>query len=143
MEKQRLEEQKRFNEEKNKLEEEKRKLEEAQLAELERKRKEEENLVTKTLLTSVIFVVSGTYGVNCGAPHGNVTQHLADACNDRKRCEYIVDYKVIGDPVWGCGKTYEAEWKCSENGQVFRTVVQPEAGYRKKAVLFCSEESAK
>jgi 5'-3' exonuclease len=136
-------EKQRLEEEQIRLEEEKRKLEETQLAELERRRKEEENITKKILMTPVILVVSGTYGVNCGAPHGNVTQHLSDACNDRKRCEYIVDYKVIGDPVWGCGKTYEAEWKCSENGQVFRTVVQPEAGYRKKAVLFCNDESAK
>jgi hypothetical protein len=136
-------EKKRLEEEQIRLEEDRRKLEEAQLAELERKRKEEENIAKKSLLAPVILVVSGTYGVNCGAPHGNVTQHLADACNGRKRCEYIVDYEVIGDPVWGCGKTYVAEWKCSENGQVFRTKLSPEAGYRKTAVLFCRDESAK
>ena len=138
--------------EQKRIEEEVRKAVEARLAELEleRKRKEEdakkreeEIRAKKALLTPVISIVSGTYGANCGAPKGNVTQHLATACNGRKRCEYIVDYKVIGDPVYGCGKTYNAEWKCSENGQVFRTKLSPEAGYRKTAILNCEGAQTK
>jgi hypothetical protein len=50
-------------------------------------------------LAQDIHVVAGTYGGNCKAPCGNVTNHLAAACNGRSDCNYKVDYTVIGDPV--------------------------------------------
>jgi hypothetical protein len=84
-----------------------------------------------------IAVVAGTYGKNCGASYGNKTQHLASACNNRTQCEYIIDYRVIGDPVVGCAKDYVAEWRCGNDATIHRTSAAPEAGYNKKIVLSC------
>jgi hypothetical protein len=84
-----------------------------------------------------IIVVAGTYGKNCNAGYGNKTDHLARSCNDRKRCEYIIDYQVIGDPAVGCGKDYIAEWRCGNDSTIHRTSASPEAGFRKQIILSC------
>ncbi len=84
-----------------------------------------------------IDVVAGTYGKNCGAGNGNKTDHLARACNDRKRCEYIIDYKVIGDPAVGCAKDYIALWRCGGDSTVHSTSASPEAGFQKQITLTC------
>jgi hypothetical protein len=84
-----------------------------------------------------IVVRSGSYGPNCGAAHGNVTAHLAEACNGRWQCPYRVDYRVIGDPAVGCGKTYVAEWTCGEHPFLHRLVAPPEAGYGAVLDLRC------
>jgi hypothetical protein len=82
-----------------------------------------------------ITVVSATYGGNCGAPEGNMTRRLGQACNGKARCDYVIDYTVIGDPRPMCGKTYVAEWRC---GGVARSATVPaEAGYRKSISLSC------
>ncbi|MBW2731084.1 MAG: hypothetical protein JRH20_01755 [Deltaproteobacteria bacterium] len=85
----------------------------------------------------VIRVVSGTYGQNCGARHGNKTRHLRKACQGQRSCSYTIDYRVIGDPRRGCGKNYVAEWRCSGTTNLRRAVVAPEAGFRKRVVLTC------
>ena len=90
---------------------------------------------TKTLRG--IQVVSGSYGTNCGAKYGNVTDHLASSCNGKCECRYTIDYKAIGDPVVGCGKDYIAEWRCGNNSKVYRVKASPEAGYRKTILLKC------
>jgi len=84
-----------------------------------------------------IVVVAGTYGKNCGAAYGNKTGHLAGACNNQARCEYIIDYRVIGDPAVGCGKDYVAEWRCGSDGTTHQTSASPEAGFNKKIILAC------
>ena len=84
-----------------------------------------------------IAVVAGTYGRNCGASYGNKTEHLASACNNQTQCEYIIDYRVIGDPVVGCGKDYVAEWRCGNDVTTHRTSASPEAGFNKKIILSC------
>ena len=84
-----------------------------------------------------IAVVAGSYGMNCGASHGNKTEHLANACNNRMQCEYVINYQVIGDPVVGCGKDYVAEWRCGSNTTTHRTSASPEAGFSKKIILSC------
>lgn len=84
-----------------------------------------------------IQVVAGTYGRNCGAPHGNKTAHLARACDGRRRCTYTINYRVIGDPKPGCSKNYIAEWSCPGSGGTRRAVAKPEAGFNKKVVLRC------
>ncbi|NPU83475.1 MAG: hypothetical protein HPY65_03220 [Syntrophaceae bacterium] len=86
-----------------------------------------------------IQVVAGTYGRNCGASHGNKTEHLARACDGKSRCEYTINYQVIGDPVVGCGKDYTAEWHCGDSSRVHRTSASPEAGFGKKIVLSCPQ----
>jgi hypothetical protein len=57
-------------------------------------------------------IVSATYGLNCGAPRGNVTTQLADFCNDTAICEYTIDVSKLGDPSRGCAKDYQAEYQC-------------------------------
>jgi hypothetical protein len=84
-----------------------------------------------------IKVVAGTYGRNCGASHGNKTDHLARACDGKSHCEYTINYQVIGDPAVGCGKDYVAEWHCGDGSRVHRTSASPEAGFGKKIVLSC------
>ena len=78
-----------------------------------------------------------TYGANCGAPRGNVTGHLANACNTTQKCEYRIDHQVIGDPRKGCPKSYEAEYRCTNYGGT-RTVSAPaEAGVGTVITLEC------
>jgi hypothetical protein len=86
---------------------------------------------------NLIKVTAGTYGRNCGAPHGNKTDHLAKTCNNKSQCEYTIDYRVIGDPAVGCGKDYRAEWKCGTDSTVHKASASPEAGFRKKVTLSC------
>jgi hypothetical protein len=80
--------------------------------------------------------MSATYGGNCGAPRGNVTSHLAQACNGKRSCDYVIDWRIIGDPKRFCGKDYVAEWRCG-GAPVRSASVSPEAGYQKSISLRC------
>jgi len=64
---------------------------------------------------SYIRVIAATYGANCRARYGNVTDHLAEICNGKAECEYVIDFRVIGDPAPGCAKDYSAEWECGDD----------------------------
>ncbi len=86
---------------------------------------------------NAINVVAGTYGRNCGAQHGNKTSHLAAQCNGKKDCSYRIDHTVIGDPAYGCGKEYIAEWRCG-SGPVRSTKAKAEAGFGSVIRLDCS-----
>jgi hypothetical protein len=86
---------------------------------------------------NLIIVAAGTYGKNCGASYGNVTEHLASACNNKSQCEYTIDYTVIGDPAAGCRKDYTAEWRCGHSATVHNASAAPEAGFQKKITLSC------
>ena len=83
-----------------------------------------------------LAVISATYGGNCGAPPGNVTQHLARACNGKGQCDYVVDYQIIGDPKLMCSKDYVAKWRCGD-GRLRNASVPPEAGFGKLVSLSC------
>jgi hypothetical protein len=85
-----------------------------------------------------IQVVSGSYGTVCGQPEGNVTDHLAAACNGKTVCDYKVDYTVIGDPANGCQKDYIARWRCGEGDVVQSSTAAPEAGYGSVVRLGCA-----
>jgi len=85
-----------------------------------------------------IEILSGTYGGNCGAPKGNVTRHIASLCNGHNSCAYTVHHETIGDPAFGCEKTYTATYKCSGTGQVKTVFVNAEAGYGSIAHLNCN-----
>lgn len=84
-----------------------------------------------------IRVIGATYGGNCGSPNGNATQHLAEICNGRETCEYVIDYRVLGDPVPGCAKDYYAEWQCGHDPDEYRVGVRPEAGGGTRIMLRC------
>ncbi len=85
-----------------------------------------------------IDVLHATYGGNCGASKGNVTSHLVNACNNTNRCEYKVDYKVIGDPAPRCGKTYEAEYRCRSRNETRKVSAPAEAGLGSVVLLDCT-----
>ncbi|MBI5322259.1 hypothetical protein [Bradyrhizobium sp.] len=84
-----------------------------------------------------VVVTSATYGGNCGAPRGNATRQLAQACNGRTSCDYLIDWQIIGDPKRFCGENYIAEWRCGD-GRVRSASVPPEAGYQKTISLRCN-----
>lgn len=85
-----------------------------------------------------IEVLHATYGGNCGAPKGNVTAHLANLCNNTNRCEYKVDFKVIGDPAPRCGKSYEAEYRCRSRDETRKVSAPGEAGLGTVVLLDCT-----
>lgn len=89
-----------------------------------------------------IRIVSATYGGNCGVAKGNVTAHIAKQCNGKSKCRYVVDHKIIGDPAYGCAKTYTVRYRCGNNPQVFEKSLPAEAGWGDKAVLLeCADSS--
>ena len=93
-------------------------------------------------LQAGIRIESATYGGNCGATWGNVTHHIARQCNGKSKCRYTVDHKVIGDPAYGCAKTYTVRYRCGNNPQVFEKALTAEAGWGDKAVLLeCADLS--
>jgi len=88
--------------------------------------------------TPPIHVVAGSYGLNCRASRGNTTAHLQRSCEGRRECAYRVDYRVIGDPAYGCPKDYVAEWTCGADPTVRRAAAPPEAGLGSVVLLSCS-----
>jgi hypothetical protein len=84
-----------------------------------------------------IKVIAATYGRNCGVPYGNATHHLAEICDGRAICEYVIDYRVIGDPAGGCAKDYFAEWQCGRDPERGTMSVSAEAGAGTRIVLRC------
>jgi hypothetical protein len=83
-----------------------------------------------------IKVIAATYGRNCGAAYGNVTNHLAAVCDGKMPCEYIIDVRALGDPAGGCAKDYSAEWQCGRDPEKGSLSVSPEASGT-KIVLRC------
>ena len=82
-------------------------------------------------------MVAGSYGQNCRAAHGNTTPHLQQMCEGQVSCAYRVDYKVIGDPAYGCRKDYVAEWRCGNDPTVRSAAAAPEAGFGATVQLSC------
>lgn len=87
-------------------------------------------------IESGVVVTSATYGGNCGASRGNVTSNLAQACNGKRSCDYVIDWRIIGDTKPFCGKDYVAEWRCGD-GPARSASASPEAGYLKSISLRC------
>ena len=86
---------------------------------------------------NTLHVTAATYGATCHQPSGNVTKFLADACNGRTTCDYVVQYQTIGDPAPGCAKDFSVQWTCSA-GPGGNITVPAEAGRGSKVALQCS-----
>lgn len=86
---------------------------------------------------NMIHVTAATYGAICHQPSGNVTKYLADACNGRATCDYVVQYQTIGDPSPGCAKDFSVQWSCSA-GPGGNVNVPAEAGLGTKVALQCA-----
>lgn len=84
----------------------------------------------------VIHVTAATYGAICHQPAGNVTKFLADACDGKSTCDYVVQYQAIGDPAPGCAKDFSVQWTCSV-GAGGSTAAPAEAGLGSKVSLQC------
>jgi hypothetical protein len=87
--------------------------------------------------TALISVKAGTYGGNCHAPHGNVTDYLRSECDGRSSCSYEIDFHKIGDPVPFCSKDYLAEWTCGNDLTIRRASASAEAGIGTRITLNC------
>lgn len=85
-----------------------------------------------------IRIVSGTYGQNCGALHGNVTHDLAHRCDGRTTCEYSPRAPRKGR-VAACSNDFVAEWRCG--GAEFHTAaLGPAVRWGDTLVLSCASE---
>ena len=85
-----------------------------------------------------IHVVSASYGVSCGAPAGNATVYLKMQCEGQDVCDYVIDFKVLGDPKPNCAKDYEARWTCGGSSEVHSAKVPGEAGFETHLQLACA-----
>lgn len=68
-----------------------------------------------------IRVTSATFGENCGAPRGNVTDKVGRICNEKETCALPGSSVNDPDPAFGCGKSFAAEWQCG-SGKRFNSV---------------------
>jgi hypothetical protein len=60
-----------------------------------------------------LTVQSATYGGNCKAPIGNVTEQVAKlGCNWVESCSIPISNSTFGDPVPGCGKGVDIAYSC-------------------------------
>jgi hypothetical protein len=66
-----------------------------------------------------INVVSASWAENCGAPKDNVLQWVRSACSGKRKCNFIFDWRMLGNPAPACAKHLDVEWKCSLGGQIF------------------------
>lgn len=87
--------------------------------------------------TQGIQIEHATYGGNVGAVRGNVTGHIAAACNRRTSCTYTIDFRIIGDPVPNREKDYYVAYTCPD-GSMRGAMASPEAGRRKQVSLSCN-----
>jgi hypothetical protein len=83
-----------------------------------------------------IRIVSGTYGQNCGAPHGNVSRDVARHCDGRTTCEYAPRVTRKERPAPACRSDFVAEWRC--DGADFHTAaLSPGASLGDTLVMSC------
>jgi len=87
-----------------------------------------------------IKVVSGTYGMNCGASRGNATQDLARQCDGLETCRYVLHKALTGAPSVACHKDFRADWLCTDT-EFHTAILGPEAGSGSTLVLGCVEEA--
>lgn len=61
-----------------------------------------------------IFITSATYGGNCNAPIGNVSDKVAGdlKCNFASSCSIPISNQTFGDPNSECAKSFDIEYKC-------------------------------
>jgi hypothetical protein len=92
-------------------------------------------------VSSGLNIRSATYGASCGAPTGNVTRSLANSCNGRANCNYVVDVEQLGDPAPRCGKDFQVEYSCAPDTALLRKQLPAEAGLRSELQLSCTPEA--
>jgi hypothetical protein len=62
---------------------------------------------------------------------------LSAACGGRPSCNYIIDYRLIGDPAHACGKDYVVEYRCDSTSSPSTVTIKAEAGLGSALNLAC------
>jgi peptidoglycan/LPS O-acetylase OafA/YrhL len=86
-------------------------------------------------------VLSATYGANCGARRGNATAEVAQTCNGKNECQYVVDVRKLGDPATGCAKNFVVEYECAPYHAHLAKVLPGEAGLGSTMNLLCPDKA--
>lgn len=84
-----------------------------------------------------IRILSATYGKNCGARIGNVTEAVEKACGAEKSCDYTVDVNKLGDPVQGCDKSFFVKYQCGGGTSTRLAGLPSQPGYGRVIHLAC------
>jgi hypothetical protein len=87
-------------------------------------------------------ITSATYGENCGTAPGNATRDVAESCNGKQTCDYVVDIDRLGDPAPRCDKNYAVEYSCDPDATPLREELPGEAGLKSLLKLSCSTSLA-
>lgn len=88
-----------------------------------------------------INVLSATYGENCTkkSVKGNATNHIKFTCNGKTTCDYKVEVNNIGDPFFGCPKTYVVEYSCGD--KTIKADLPAEASYQPNPLKLSCEKT--
>jgi hypothetical protein len=100
--------------------------------------KSELRLACRPVVEAGLNIRAATYGATCGAPAGNATNDLADSCNGRPGCSYVVDVERLGDPAPGCGKDFQVEYSCPPDTALLHKQLAAEAGLKSQLQLSCT-----
>ncbi|WP_321960858.1 hypothetical protein [Paraburkholderia sp. J7] len=87
---------------------------------------------------ATIAIVAGTYGSNCGAPHGNVTRDLAEHCDGLLTCNYPVS--MTASKSGSCRNDYLAEWRCGSE-EFHNAALAAGVGKGDRLILSCVPSS--
>ena len=85
-----------------------------------------------------IHVSSASWAENCGAPKGNATQWVKSACAGRRECNFVFDWRLLGNPAPTCNKQFSIEWTCSADGPALKTILVPDPMQDAIAPLSCN-----
>jgi len=86
---------------------------------------------------SVISITDATFGANCGASDGNVTNKVISTCNSKVSCNFIEGDALFGDPAPNCPKNFSVSYTCTGGGSY--TASAPAVPYENQPVsLSCS-----
>lgn len=96
---------------------------------------------TAVASTSVIKVVSATYGRNCNAKAGNATTLVAKSCDGKQSCDFPIDLRTLEDPAPACNKDFVSEWKCGEEDSVHSAALSSLSAKINQLHLDCPTES--
>ena len=85
-----------------------------------------------------IHVISASWAENCGAPKGNATQWVKSACAGERECNFVFDWRLLGNPAPTCNKQFSIEWTCSADGPVLKIILPPDPTQDAIAPLSCN-----
>ncbi|MCR4345645.1 MAG: hypothetical protein NUV55_00340 [Sulfuricaulis sp.] len=89
---------------------------------------------------SLIKVVTGAFGINCGAKPGNATAQVSRACDGQTQCEHKIDPAGLEDSPPDCAKNFTAEWKCGAGATVYAVSMPAGAARGEPLRLACSAQ---